>query len=367
MMQSVDNAGPEPWPCCLLRGIDSLYVSFYLDLFTSELDFEDLAFRKQQAQSEYSTSFVVVVLGSERFALLPFGKAKYKYVLANDLFEVRLSEGMQPSCHIQFYSKALWQCGLDELMERFERWRASLSIVTLRPEVISRVDWAFDFHDETMDFAADDFVTRSVKDAIYRERKQVQTFTFGRGDIVVRVYDKSAEIEQESGKVWLYDLWGRKDGVWRVEFQVRGPRLKAGNIRTIDDLKAFQNDLLRELATQHTTLRRPSGDTNRSRWPLHPLWQSLCAEIDELPQSGLIRSFDEAHALSWRLEKQLRALYGSLKGIAAVDQLRRGQTDVTPLPELMERVTRLLERHHSQTLWREDIERRITGYGLGQW
>jgi hypothetical protein len=354
-------------PCCLARGLDSLYVSYYLDLAASELDFEDLAFRKEQAKTDYGTSFVEVSLGSERFALKPFGRAKYKYVLANDLFEIRLSEGMQPSCHVQFYSKALWQCGLDGLVARFELWLASLSIAMLRPEVISRADFAFDFHLENVDFCADDFVTRSVKEAIYRERGRVQTFTFGRGDIVVRVYDKSAEIEQESGKIWLHDLWGRKDGVWRIEFQVRGPRLKTGDIRTIDDLKAFQNDLLRELATQHTTLRQRTEDSNRSRWPLHPLWQSLCVEIEDLPQSGLVRSFDDAQALSWRMEKQLRALYGSLKGIAAVDQLRRRQTDVTPLPELMERVSKLLERQHSQALWREDIERRVTGYGLGQW
>ena len=36
-------------------------------------------------------------------------------------------------------------------------------------------------------------------------------------------------------------------------------------IHTIGELKELQNDLLRELATDHTTLRRPGNDTNRAR------------------------------------------------------------------------------------------------------
>ena len=35
-----------PLPQLLLAGLDSLYVSYYLDLETSDLDFADLEFRK---------------------------------------------------------------------------------------------------------------------------------------------------------------------------------------------------------------------------------------------------------------------------------------------------------------------------------
>lgn len=359
-------AALETFPC-LLRGFDSLYISYYLDLASCDIDFDDLEFRKQEAKADRGRDFAEVELGSERFALLLGGRGKYRFVLANDFFEVRLSEGMQPSCYVQFFSKALWQLGLDALCRRLDRWFASLAIVKQRPEVIGRSDWAFDFHVDAPDFTIDHFVSRAAKDAMYREHGKEQTFNFGRGHVVVRVYDKCAEIEQESGKSWFYELWGQRESVWRIEFQVRGERLKTAGIRSIDELRDLQNDLLRELASRHTTLRKPNGDGNRSRWPLHPLWRQLQAEIASLPQTGLVQAIDPKGTLRWRQEQQLRAIYGSLKGFGAVVQLLSGREDTIPLPELLKRLQKLLERDHCPQLWREDIQRRVTAHGLGRW
>ena len=197
---------------------------------------------------------------------------------------------MYPSCHVQFYSKGLWHLGLDGLADRIDIWRRSLGLVESRPDAVSRVDFAFDFHLPIADLVVDHFVTRASKDATYRQHGQAQTFTFGRGEVVIRIYDKTAEIEQQSGKSWFFGMWGRKDQVWRIEFQIRRERLKQAGIETVADLKDMQNDLLRELATNHTSLRCPNGDSNRSRWPLHPLWQSLLNEIAKQPQTGLVRS-----------------------------------------------------------------------------
>ena len=191
----------------------------------------------------------------------------------------------------------------------------------MQSEVIARADWAFDYHLPTIDFTIDSIVSRAAKDSIHREHRKTQTFRMGQGDVVVRVYDKAAEIAQRSGKSWFHDLWGQKDEVWRVEFQVRGGRLKAGGIDSVDSLKQYQYDLLRQLARNHTTIRHRTDDKNRSRWPYHRLWKRLIADIESMPQTGLVEDVSPANNLRWRRQNQLRSLYGSLKGLGAVQSL----------------------------------------------
>ena len=366
MGSETEGKADVPRPLLLARGIDSLYVSHNLDTATSRLDWDELAYRKERARNDRA-QLTELELGSETFALMPYGKKPYTYVLANRAFELRLAERMQPSCHVQLYSEALWSEGLDALETRFDTLCQSLELTRIRPEVVARADWAFDYHVPAVDFDADAFVSRATKDATHREHGKGQTFRFGQGDTVVRLYDKVAEIEQQSEKAWFFQLWGRDDQVWRIEFQVRGERLRSAGIRTLDDLRALQHDLLRELATNHTTLRTPGSDINRSRWPLHPLWQQLQADIASMPQHGLVRSIDPEQALRWRLERQLRSLYGSLKGLAAINGLLKNEAHPIGLEQLLEALPRLLDTHHGPSHWDAEVQKRLTAHRLGQW
>jgi hypothetical protein len=148
------------------RGLDSLYVGCGFDLMTGGIDFEDLEFRKEQTKVEHGDKFAEITLGTERFALMPYGRYPYRYILNNNLFELSLAEHMYPGCRVQFYSKGLWHLGLEGLTNRIDVWRRSLDLVESRADAVSRVDWAFDFHLPVADFTADHFVTRASKDAI---------------------------------------------------------------------------------------------------------------------------------------------------------------------------------------------------------
>jgi hypothetical protein len=254
------QAEPSARPELLLSGVDSLYVSFYLDLSSGELDFDDLAYEKERIRHSRGNRHAEV--GGERFALLPHGRRPYPYALTNKSFEVRLAEHMRPNCHVQFFSEALWKFGAKGVFGRIEQWFQSLGFRHQRPNTVSRADWAFDYHLPIIDFAWNDFVSIAEKDNSWRRHRKSQTFSFGVGSTLIRVYDKSAEIKQQSGRTWFHDLWGRKDRVWRVEFQVRRDKLDEAGIKTFEDIGAHQGDVLRELAKRHTTLKRPSGDTN---------------------------------------------------------------------------------------------------------
>ena len=300
-------------------------------------------------------------------ALKPHGRKPYTFILGNEAFEIRLGDHIRPACHVQFLSEGLCLLGLDAAVGRLEAWFESLGLRAAKPEVIARADCAFDYHLADVDFVPAHFVTRANKQAEWREHRQRQTVHLGTGDTVVRIYDKGAEIDQKSGKAWLYELWGRKSEVWRIEFQVRRDRLAEADIDTVSSLKELQGDLLRELASRHTSLRRPNGDSNRARWPLHPLWHALREDIAGLPQSGLVRAIDPRAPLEWRLYHQLRSLHGSLKGLAAIRTLLGDRQNPCSLEELLSALPALLKPHHNRLVWPLDVRRRIIGYELGQW
>lgn len=222
-----------------------------------------------------------------------------------------------------------------------------------------------------------------------RDGGKVQTFQFGTGDTVVRVYDKAAEIEQVSGKVWFYDIWApaladlaigaaptgespiRTDGqnVWRVEFQVRRGRLSGGGINTYKDLTELEGDLLRDLAFRHTTLRTPIGDdSNKARWPLHPLWEELQSAIECMPAQGLLRTYRDKNPLDYRLNKLSKALYGYTKAFAALMRLRQSDADMPiEFDEVLAKLPSLLQEHHAPSIWSDEVDKRVRDYGLGQW
>jgi hypothetical protein len=158
-----------------------------------------------------------------------------------------------------------------------------------------------------------------------------------------------------------------RQSVGRIEFQVRRDRLRVAGIRTLEQLRTLQGDLLRELAENHTTLRLKTGDTNHSRWPLHPLWKALQRNIAALPQTGLVKSIDPENGLLWRRQKQLQSLYGSLKGLAAVDGLIRGRNEPISFDTLLSALPDLLNHNHSESLWLADVEQRMTAYRYGKW
>lgn len=182
--------------------------------------------------------------------------------------------------------------------------------------------------------------------------------------MVVRAYDKVAEIEQASEKHWLFDIWGIDDGVWRFEFQVRSERLEGAGIETIDQLRAYLPGLIRHLAKHHTSLRIPGADGNRSRWQRHPLWESLLLSCDELTVPPPVPPRPYLRGSTYQIERQLQSLMGDLKGLAATLSRKAPDRPVT-LDQLMNWLPRMLRRRHSPELWHRDILAKIRKQELG--
>lgn len=351
-------------PCLepLAVGIDSLYLSAFID--DLGVDWERLRFEKERLACAPGEGHAAIDFGGEQFALRRFGRKPYSFVLKSRAFELSLGERVQPRCHVQFGSELLWSEKLERAVNRFRTILGRVGTRETRPEVIARVDAAFDFAVPNPEFDSGHFVSRAEKDARWRENQRPQSFQHGKGDVVARVYDKVAEIEQQSGKHWLFDIWGAKENVWRCEFQIRGPRLTEAGIATVDQLRAYLPGLVSSLAMDHTLLRIPSRDSNRSRWPLHPMWKGLIASANRLVERPERVPPPLREGIEYPLDRQLASLEGDLKGVAALLSRNCRERPLT-LVQLLKWLPRQMQRRHCPELWRADVIAKIRKRELG--
>ncbi|MFT3962011.1 hypothetical protein [Propionivibrio sp.] len=352
----------------LLTGHDTIECVYWLAArHDSALDYERLAAEKESLRSSGSRRPKPIRLGSEEFLLAGHGTGSgYPFLIENDAFSIQFGEFNKPNFFVTYRSYALWQRGAAALHQRFLDWADSLGLFPSRPERLSRVNFTFDYRLDPMDFDEDSFVTQATKDNQHRKNRKVQTFRFGEGELVLRVYDKIAEIQEKSAKTWFFDLWGETENVWRIEWQVRKDWLRRFGIRTFADLAGRQGDLLRILAHDHTTLRIKTDDTNRSRWPLHPLWRDLQERIGQLPGLGIVRELDPDALLREREARMAVSVYGYLKRFAALRGIRNNTPDVG-FEESLDHLRRKLENVHDPLTWDNDVSRRYDEMRLGQW
>lgn len=352
----------------LLHGLDTVQCAYYLGLPSRKyLDFAKLAVIKEQLRLEKSREPRAVRIGGIEFFLYPYGSSSgYPLVLTNEDFKIELGEFNHPSCFVTFRSQGLWRRSAGALHDKFLTWAIGIGCEVQQPESLSRVDFCFDYSLVELDFDADSFVSQSDKDSQHREHGTIQTFTLGKGDVVLRVYDKVAEIRQQSAKVWFYELWGQEEHVWRIEWQVRKPVLKKFWIRTFADLQEHQGMVLHYLAEFHDTLRVKTEDSNRSRWPLHPLWVDLQQRITEWHSLEPKRVDGKELVLDERLMRLTISVYGYLKRMAAVSCVKQGRTMITEEEAyglLGERLRQLFEPFS----WKVDVQKRMKAIELGEW
>lgn len=352
----------------LLFGHDTIECAYYLrKAHGSSLNFDFLSLEKEKMYQLKQPEPKVINLGGLEFFLQPYGTSSgYPFVISNQDFTIYFGEFNNPSFFVKFRSIALWREGAVAMHRRFMHWAERLGLEEIKPEGLSRVDFSFDYLLPELDFDEDSFITLSSKDTQYRKDGKVQTFKFGESDIVLRIYDKVAEIEEQSKKSWFFELWGVVENVWRIEWQVRKNTLKRFGIRTFSDLQDGQGDVLRYLAEEHTSLRNKNSDSNRSRWPVHPLWFDLQQQISHLDCHGIYREIDPKAILNERLIRMAISMYGYLKRVAAIHCIQTGQPIITHV-EAVRRLENLIAEIHDPINWRNDVTKRIDSIRLGQW
>jgi hypothetical protein len=352
----------------LLHGLDTVQCCYFLAPRSGgEIDTVQLAAERERLRLGGPEAYSPVTLGNRQFLLASHGsRSGYPFILSDADYRIEFGPHNNPPFFVTFRSLALWRDSVEQMHQGFLDWAQSVGYGQVKAESLTRVDYCFDYDLPVVDFIEDDFVTLSSKDAQHREDGQIQTFTFGKGDVVLRVYDKVVEIAQQSGKVWLYELWGQKESVWRIEWQVRKEVLRRFGIRALADLKAGLKPLLQYLAIRHDTLRMRVGDSNRARRPLHRLWVDLQRQIDALVDLPVAPAFDPTVVLEYRLMQIGISVYGYLKRVGAI-RCVQADTDSIAVEDALQLLEKLIRRAHDRLTWEADIEKRITAMRLGEW
>lgn len=283
---------------------EALNLMVPITLWNSLLKSKEAA-RELDDSNKASISFV---FGGEKFELQAYGLRSKEFVLIND--DIRLEIGrtdtaMEWTFGWRATSAGLWEHGVNALRQRVYTMCEKAALRPRFPKQpwvkLSRADYAFDFWapgftPEMEPGITDRFVLppgvkgrgnfylKSPKKGQFHA--QLETFTIGKkGSLEIQIYDKLTEIREASGKEWMLDVWadygyqppGEPSDVWRLEVRMSGDWLKS---RTEKDPEKFLN-LMWQLIAEGLQSRRltvPQGaDSNRSRWPVHPLW-SLAME-----------------------------------------------------------------------------------------
>jgi hypothetical protein len=351
----------------LVTGLDSLRCSHYLiQGGFSLLNWDELEAEREKLHRSKARCGKLLTLGTEQFVLARSGTAEgYPLQMENEDFHVAFGQFNSPNFVVTYRSKALWHIGAQALHQRFLEWAQSAGFISARPEIVSRADYALDYHLPVVDFSEENFVSLATGDNKWRKHKKAQTFNFGKGNIALCMYHKSDEIRESSNKTWLYPIWGQQENVWRIEARFRTDAIKKVGIRTLADLVERQGDLLRTLTHSHTTLRSMTDDSNASRWPLHPLWQDVQAQVNAMPALGVVREYD---AQAYLDERELNcgiAMYGYMKRLAAIKCLQL-DTSIMPLSETKKHLSQLLDTVHDEFTWQQDVAKKIQEMRLGQ-
>lgn len=248
-------------------------------------------------------------LAGTKFLMRPYGVRGRRFVFRNDDVMIMMGRASQDwATTIRFSSAGIWEHGVRELSWRYVALLASAGANILSPPTedagrVTRCDYAFDFHSpsftDEVNAGLDVVAHAKVKSRDHGKLDACevsgwgtsinrQTFTLGAiTGLQVQIYNKTDEIKEASGKSWLYGLWARgADGlvfekdVWRLEIRFGKNFLEERNARRSKTIENNLDVLLHEaLVTRRVVV--PSNDTNRRRWPLHPLWSEAARQAGQ--------------------------------------------------------------------------------------
>lgn len=205
---------------------------------------------------------------------------------------------------------------------------------------VSRLDLFADFHG--LGLASEsrwDFVCRAKHRRTYEDGDSLETLYFGSGKpVLARLYDKPKEIEK-SGSDWWPEVWGdayrRGEQVWRVEFQIARGYLNDVGLSTPDEVLDASDRLWTKLSSEWLTLRIPTEDSNRSRWPLAAVWEAV--QVAKMVGLAVGPELVRAGQRRGDLRKLTPAVVGHLAALGALIGAEDAEALVARLPMFLAR------------------------------
>lgn len=345
---ALSNCIQNPNSTQVLRtGVDSLYLSYrgilYPDREAALEQMKGLA----QSDDQILQAEAVLPLSDHRFEVKDKGKGRFPFVLVDNWFHIQVSRTIAtrlPMIYAQISSEILSRSGIQPSVIAINGVALALGEWDGKQSV-SRVDLCADFCTD-IDLEALPrlaWVTRAEKYTAYHDKGKFTGFTFGEGgQLMARLYDKTLEIEKSEKyfflPIWQNAGWDGQRPVWRMEFQFSRSVLRELGITSTDDLINNLAGMWLYATTAWLRLTVPSiSDDTTSRWPNHPLWDSLTQAIwGRGPCEPLYRS---------RKERTPSPRFLFVNGIGAITSLM-GQEGITNFDEGLRRFGEQAHSYH---------------------
>ncbi len=213
--------------------------------------------------------------------------------------------------------------GLKGVKEHLETTLFKLGVIVFTgAESIARIDFAMDFLFPDFELVSNNFVMNSrfgkMKHASLLEYKEAGTsgrttsVTVGKNpNRQLIVYDKRAEVLTKRKDHWL-EVWNikrKRDGkppialddpktsrIWRIELRAYKKHLKEDwHVTNWGHLQKHLPYILRSILND-IRYKVPTRDSNRARWPDHPLWSQAFSELHK--EMDNLRSFASEERIS---------------------------------------------------------------------
>lgn len=299
----------------LASGIDALYLSGYGELpadLLAELD----RFRSMAMADENPTEFE---LGGYPVRILKHSWQKYRYCVEHELARIGFTPSKAlPAVRVQLTSVAIHALG-PETAVLWVRNLLDAAGLDVRLQV-SRLDLHSDWQGLWVD--AEErrhFVGYANRRALYEVDDELSGLNVGSrgGALYARIYDKTREVEA-TGHDWWPELWGKRfdpeQPVLRVEFEFSRDGLRDFGVNTPEDAFEQIGPLWAYATGAWLSLRIPTGDETRSRWPVDPRWQAV--QGSALAGGALPASRIKAGERAGSLRKLMAQLVGCLSSAA---------------------------------------------------
>ncbi|WP_322867734.1 hypothetical protein U5922_016885 [Aquicoccus sp. G2-2] len=310
----------------LHRGFDTLALAIKANIPT-EL-FEYLEAEKERAEQERRE--VLIDYNGVNLHLKAHGGNGYRFIASGGLdgatwFFKKPNSKDDWGIRLSFGSYFMALNGLGRAKSHVEDTLERLGVRFGPDDIsISRADFCVDIHASDFALTPDQFVMHSAagrRDFMADAEKSVNgksgrttSVTIGgtRNRQVI-IYDKRAEVIAHSKTYW-WDIWNHTlrnigagdpyvtlhsaetppaslspdpahasaNRVWRVEFRAGKDLLKdTWDIRTWQQFFDRFGDLCRQSGEVVRYTEPDPADSNRARWPNHPLWEIVCAEMND--------------------------------------------------------------------------------------
>lgn len=236
-------------PPQVVKGLDFLKVSLWLEWHSNSL-LNELQALKTVVQSGDDNCITFHAPGGFDWNLHRTGTSRYNFRLTTGditlLLNKRRSDGVVPTARLEIGSLSCWSPGFFTIYERIVLWLKALDATIIR-EQVSEVHMTADFVGcDIKSLGIEDenrWVSRVHKFDIHNDRRQLSGISLGKGDIMLRIYDKVLELKKSPHKqavfseIWSTDAYNQHP-VTRVEFQLRRTVLKEfeNKIETVKNL-----------------------------------------------------------------------------------------------------------------------------------